>query len=153
MGVKLADFSSQCIFQRLVSAELGDSFARPPAADYGDAIALAGNKQPVIVGIASDGDPVYSILREAGDGAQVQMVSLGEGQEAVAEAAILEAAVKGHFLLLHNCHLATEEWAATLERTTLKVFAAAHPNFRLVITFDRTGVTMPLVQQGEFEAK
>lgn len=102
----------------------------------------------MVVGIGSDGDPVYSILRDAGEGVKVQMVSLGEGQEAVAEAAILEAAVKGHFLLLHNCHLATEEWAATLERTTLKVFAAAHPNFRLVITFDRVGVTMPLIQKG-----
>jgi len=77
------------------------------------------------------------------------MVSLGEGQEAVAEAAILEAAVKGHLLLLHNCHLASEEWAATLERTTLKVFEAAHPKFRLVLTFDRTGVTMPLIQKGQ----
>jgi len=137
------------LFQRLVATELGDIFTRPPAADYGEALALAGNKQPVVVGIGSDGDPVYSILREAGDSSKVHMVSLGEGQEAVAEAAILEAAVKGHLLLLHNCHLASEEWAATLERTTLKVFEAAHPKFRLVLTFDRTGVTMPLIQKGQ----
>ncbi|XP_005875475.1 PREDICTED: dynein heavy chain 9, axonemal [Myotis brandtii] len=60
-------------------------------------------------------------------------VSLGQGQEVVAEAALDLAAKKGHWVILQNIHLVAK-WLSTLEKKLEELSASSHPEFRVFIS-------------------
>ncbi|KAI5140670.1 Dynein Heavy Chain 9, Axonemal, partial [Manis pentadactyla] len=60
-------------------------------------------------------------------------VSLGQGQEAVAEAALDLAARKGHWVILQNIHLVAK-WLSTLEKKLEEHSENSHPEFRVFIS-------------------
>jgi len=133
--------------QRVVAEEMGEAFLRPPAADVSETVAAAGNERPVVVALGSDSEPGRSLERAAEE-RPVRVIYLGEGQEAAAEAAISDAAVDGSWLVLQNCHLAASHWPTTLERLAERALASGHAHFRLVLTFDGSGVTLGILQRG-----
>lgn len=74
----------------------------------------------------------FSRLRNA----QLESVSLGQGQGAVAERLIRVNMESGGWVVLQNCHLATS-WMPTLEKIVEEMDggeAGLHPNFRLWLT-------------------
>ncbi|CAB3363479.1 Hypothetical predicted protein [Cloeon dipterum] len=133
--------------RRLVLLELGKGFSRPPAADVAEAVASAGNKRPLIIALANEIDPVRAVIKAAGD-RDCQLIALGEGQEKLAEEAIFAAAANGHWLILHNCHLTPSGWENTLQRMAEKAMVSSHADFRLVITFENSGVNLGLLRKG-----
>uniref|UniRef100_A0A8C4MCH5 Dynein axonemal heavy chain 9 n=1 Tax=Equus asinus asinus TaxID=83772 RepID=A0A8C4MCH5_EQUAS len=60
-------------------------------------------------------------------------VSLGQGQEVVAEAALDLAAKKGHWVILQNIHLVAK-WLSTLEKKLEEHSENSHPEFRVFIS-------------------
>lgn len=60
-------------------------------------------------------------------------VSLGQGQEVVAEAAIDVAAEKGHWVILQNIHLVAR-WLPTLEKKIEASAEKAHTDYRLFVS-------------------
>lgn len=60
-------------------------------------------------------------------------VSLGQGQEMVAEAAIDLASQRGHWVILQNVHLVAR-WLPRLEKKMEEISGGAHLNFRLFIS-------------------
>ncbi|XP_059622514.1 dynein beta chain, ciliary-like [Phlebotomus argentipes] len=60
-------------------------------------------------------------------------VSLGQGQEVVAEAAIDESARHGHWVILQNIHLVSK-WLPTLEKRVEASSEIAHDNYRLFLS-------------------
>ncbi|XP_016013564.2 dynein heavy chain 9, axonemal isoform X3 [Rousettus aegyptiacus] len=60
-------------------------------------------------------------------------VSLGQGQEVVAEAALDLAAKKGHWVILQNIHLVAK-WLNTLEKKLEEHSKNSHPEFRVFIS-------------------
>ncbi|XP_023385619.1 dynein heavy chain 9, axonemal [Pteropus vampyrus] len=60
-------------------------------------------------------------------------VSLGQGQEVVAEAALDLAAKKGHWVILQNIHLVAK-WLSTLEKKLEEHSKNSHPEFRVFIS-------------------
>lgn len=59
------------------------------------------------------------------------IVSLGQGQEVVAEEAMGVASVNGHWVILQNIHLVAK-WLATLEKKQEETFEHPHPDYRCV---------------------
>jgi len=60
-------------------------------------------------------------------------VSLGQGQEIVAENAIELASKEGHWVILQNVHLVAR-WLATLEKKMEEAAASAHEAYRIYIS-------------------
>lgn len=59
------------------------------------------------------------------------IVSLGQGQEVVAEEAMGVSAVNGHWVILQNVHLVAK-WLATLEKKMEETFENPLPDYRFV---------------------
>jgi len=65
---------------------------------------------------------------------KLDTVSLGQGQDKVAEPKIREARKKGTWVCLQNCHLMVS-WMPTLERIAEDITPVnTHPDFRLWLT-------------------
>lgn len=60
-------------------------------------------------------------------------VSLGQGQEVVAERAMKIAAENGHWVVLQNIHL-VKKWLPNLEKLLEKYSEGSHPNYRLFMS-------------------
>ncbi|XP_044764909.1 dynein beta chain, ciliary [Coccinella septempunctata] len=60
-------------------------------------------------------------------------VSLGQGQEVVAERAMKIASENGHWVVLQNIHL-VKKWLPNLEKLLEKYSEGSHPNYRLFMS-------------------
>ena len=60
-------------------------------------------------------------------------VSLGQGQEVVAESAMNTAAEEGHWVILQNIHL-VKTWLPQLEKQIEQLCEKAHENYRLFLS-------------------
>jgi len=63
------------------------------------------------------------------------MVSLGQGQEPIAEEAMRRAAKEGLWVVLENIHL-VERWLRALEKVIEECQESGHPDFRFYLTSD-----------------
>ncbi|MGH0148390.1 UNVERIFIED_CONTAM: hypothetical protein FKN15_039512 [Acipenser sinensis] len=60
-------------------------------------------------------------------------VSLGQGQEVVAEKALEKASREGHWVILQNVHLVAK-WLGTLQKLLEKYSEGSHPDYRVFIS-------------------
>ncbi|XP_067914454.1 dynein axonemal heavy chain 17-like [Heterodontus francisci] len=65
-------------------------------------------------------------------------VSLGQGQEIVAEQALEEAAVNGHWVILQNIHLVAK-WLSTLDKKVERYSLGSHADYRVFMTAEPAG--------------
>merc|ERR1711871_241004 len=124
--------------QQFVSGEVGARFIEPPPFDikgcYNDSKCFT----PLIFVLTPGADPMTQLMNLAVDmdmdGNRMQAISLGQGQGPIAEKAITNAAEKGMWVCLQNCHLSIS-WMPTLERICEEFSEdTLHPNFRLWLT-------------------
>jgi len=78
-------------------------------------------------------EKVGKALGFTNDNRNFHNVSLGQGQEVVAESAMELAAKEGHWVVLQNIHLVAR-WLPTLEKALEKHAESAHANFRMFIS-------------------
>jgi dynein heavy chain len=79
-------------------------------------------------------------------------ISLGQGQEVVAERAMDMAAEKGHWVVLQNIHL-VKNWLSSLEKLLEKHGEAAHENFRVFISAEPSADPLAhIIPQGILES-
>lgn len=67
------------------------------------------------------------------DAANFHNVSLGQGQESVAEYAMDEASKKGHWVILQNIHL-VKKWLPLLEKKLEMAAEGSNPNYRVFMS-------------------
>jgi dynein heavy chain len=72
------------------------------------------------------------------DNGKYHMVSLGQGQEPIAEAAMMTGAKEGHWVVLENIHLVVK-WLKVLEKVMEDCASSAHPDFRFYLTAEPAG--------------
>lgn len=79
-------------------------------------------------------------------------VSLGQGQEVVAEAAIDVACKEGHWVILQNIHLVAK-WLPALEKKMESTVEEAHENYRLFISAEpAASAEYHIIPQGILES-
>lgn len=121
---------------RFAEAVLGEEEGEEvPEVDMGEALADASTSRPLVVVLAPGTDPSAPLADLAErQGAQLASFSLGEGQGALAEAAIRRAAQRGGWVVLQNCHL-YPAWLARLEAVREEVAqGSVHAEYRLWLT-------------------
>ncbi|NXD84162.1 DYH17 protein, partial [Halcyon senegalensis] len=67
------------------------------------------------------------------DNGRIHNVSLGQGQEAVAEQALEVAAAQGHWVILQNIHLVAR-WLGRLDKLVEQSSVGSHPDYRLFMS-------------------
>lgn len=72
------------------------------------------------------------------DKGNYHMVSLGQGQEPIAEEAMKLGAKEGHWVILENIHLVVK-WLKVLEKVMEDCAKMAHENFRFFLTAEPAG--------------
>ena len=65
-------------------------------------------------------------------------MSLGQGQEIVAEQALELASKEGHWVILQNIHLVAK-WLSTLEKLLETYAIGSHPDFRVYVSAEPAG--------------
>lgn len=67
------------------------------------------------------------------EGRNFHNVSLGQGQEPVAEGAMEISANEGHWVILQNIHL-VKKWLPTLEKKMEQLYENPHDDYRLFVS-------------------
>ena len=124
--------------QNFVANEQGNKFIEPPPfnlkACYSDSVCST----PLIFVLTPGADPMLELLKLADElgfgGKRLLSISLGQGQGKLAANAISEAADKGTWVCLQNCHLSIS-WMPTLEKLCEELTPdRVHTAFRLWLT-------------------
>ncbi|KAG8212765.1 hypothetical protein J437_LFUL019724 [Ladona fulva] len=122
-----------------ISQILGKQYLFPPGFDIAKSFMLSKQNSPLLFILVPGINPVSDIFNYASSQdmhAHLEVISLGEGQDILAENAIKTALIKGNWLCLQNCHLAGP-WLLKLEDIIDNSFddnLIADEGFRLWLT-------------------
>jgi len=130
-----ADKISEAISNFIVE-KIGEEFIIPPTFDLAKSFKDSSVTSPLIFVLSAGSDPVSDYLRFANEQNMMSKqasISLGKGQDKKAEKLIEEAASRGGWVLLMNCHLATS-FMPKLEIIVENLDDSNHRDFRMWLT-------------------
>ena len=125
-----------------VTKHMGEQFIHVPTFDLASSFQASDKLKPIILILTHGCDPLASVYAFSPENPEdkpkdIVALSLGQGQGPSAEEAILEAAHKGSWVILQNCHLA-EKWMERLakvwEDSLLGDPESVNPAFRIWLT-------------------
>lgn len=122
-----------------VEEKLGSKYVEARNVEFKVSFEEASNTTPMFFILSPGVDPLIDVerigkkLNYTADKGNFYNVSLGQGQEIVAEAAIDVASKKGHWVILQNIHLVAK-WLPSLEKKMEMTMENSHPNYRLFIS-------------------
>lgn len=120
-----------------VVSQLGLPFATPPPFDLQACFTSSNVLTPLIFLLSKGSDPTKVFTEYAATSRmekRVKMLSLGQGQGVKAQRVLEEAAQKGYWVLLQNCHLYIS-WLPELEKICENITQdSTHKDFRLWLT-------------------
>ncbi|KAG8180010.1 hypothetical protein JTE90_020965 [Oedothorax gibbosus] len=123
-----------------VSDMLGSAFINSRSNDLEEILAESTSRTPVLFILSPGVDPLHDLevcgLKRGFSSAagNFQNVSLGQGQESIAEQTLDVGATEGHWVVLQNIHLA-KGWLNRLEKKLEEMGAAEiHEGFRLFLS-------------------
>ncbi|EDS32929.1 dynein heavy chain [Culex quinquefasciatus] len=122
-----------------VEEKLGAKFVEARMVEFDKSFKETSSSTPVFFILSPGVDPLKDVeklgkkMRFSTDNGNFHNVSLGQGQEVVAEGAIDVASKEGHWVILQNIHLVAK-WLATLEKKMEATLEDAHENYRLFIS-------------------
>ncbi|KAL8448487.1 hypothetical protein Emed_003748 [Eimeria media] len=125
--------------QQFVAAQLGQFFVEPPAIDMREIEKEADRHTPLFIVLFPGVDPtpiIESIAKSkncTAENGKFFNISMGQGQEDRAIAAVEEAASNGGWVVLQNVHL-MQDWLKRFQRTLEAVSTTAHRDFRCVVS-------------------
>uniref|UniRef100_F6SMV4 Dynein axonemal heavy chain 9 n=1 Tax=Equus caballus TaxID=9796 RepID=F6SMV4_HORSE len=122
-----------------VEEKLGSKYVVGRALDFATSFEESGPATPMFFILSPGVDPLKDVENQGKklgytfNNRNFHNVSLGQGQEVVAEAALDLAAKKGHWVILQNIHLVAK-WLSTLEKKLEEHSENSHPEFRVFIS-------------------
>ncbi|XP_062965627.1 dynein axonemal heavy chain 9 [Cynocephalus volans] len=122
-----------------VEEKLGSKYVVGRALDFATSFEESGPATPMFFILSPGVDPMKDVENQGKklgytlNNRNFHNVSLGQGQEVVAEAALDLAAKKGHWVILQNIHLVAK-WLSTLEKKLEEHSENSHPEFRVFIS-------------------
>ncbi|XP_046432396.1 dynein beta chain, ciliary-like [Neodiprion fabricii] len=135
MRIDRMTYAVRCFVEEKLGPKFVESRALPFEQSYEETSAIT----PVFFILSPGVDPlkdVEKLGRKLGftfDGRNFHNVSLGQGQEPVAEEAMDIAASNGHWVILQNVHL-VKSWLASLEKKMEQASEDPNPDYRLYIS-------------------
>ncbi|EPY23032.1 hypothetical protein STCU_07926 [Strigomonas culicis] len=116
---------------------LGERFVMPPILRYKEVLDKSSALAPVVCIVSPGANPADEIVKLATKEVgidKLRSISLGQGQGDEAMKLVELGAVRGHWVLLQNCHLLST-WMKDLEKTIEKMDQQPpHDQFRLWLT-------------------
>nr|XP_030717250.1 dynein heavy chain 9, axonemal isoform X1 [Globicephala melas] len=122
-----------------IEEKLGSKYVVGRALDFAASFEELGPATPMFFILSPGVDPLKDVENQGKklgytfNNRNFHNVSLGQGQEVVAEAVLDVAAKKGHWVLLQNIHLVAK-WLSTLEKKLEEHSENSHPEFRVFIS-------------------
>ncbi len=122
-----------------VEEKLGSKFVENRAMEFAKSYEESGPSTPVFFILSPGVNPLKDVealgkkLGYTATAKNFHNVSLGQGQEVVAEGAMELAAKEGHWVILQNIHL-VKSWLSSLEKKIEEYSEGSHANYRLFLS-------------------
>lgn len=127
-----------------VAEQLGERYTAGRAVEFAKSFEETSRTTGVFFILSPGVNPVLQVeelgrkLGYTSDAGNYHQVSLGQGQEVVAEQAMDLSSKEGHWVVLENIHLVSK-WLPTLEKKLEECAQDAHENFRFFLTAEPAG--------------
>ncbi|XP_009470045.1 PREDICTED: dynein heavy chain 17, axonemal isoform X2 [Nipponia nippon] len=125
--------------RNFVEEKMGSKFVEGRSVELFKAYKESSPSTPLFFILSPGVDPLKDVealgrkLNFTIDNGRIHNVSLGQGQEAVAEQALEVAATQGHWVILQNIHLVAR-WLATLEKMVEQYSLGSHADYRVFMS-------------------
>uniref|UniRef100_G1KU34 Dynein axonemal heavy chain 17 n=1 Tax=Anolis carolinensis TaxID=28377 RepID=G1KU34_ANOCA len=122
-----------------VEEKLGSKYVLGRSLDFATSFEESGPTIPMFFILSPGVDPLKDVEKHGKklgytfNNRNFHNVSLGQGQEVVAEQALDLAAAEGHWVILQNIHLVAK-WLSSLEKKLEQHSEGGHPEFRVFIS-------------------
>ncbi|KAK2835022.1 hypothetical protein Q5P01_015506 [Channa striata] len=122
-----------------VEEKLGSKYVIGRSLDFAVSFEESGPATPMFFILSPGVDPLKDVEKHGKklgytfDNKNFHNVSLGQGQEIIAEQALDLAAKSGHWVILQNIHLVAR-WLSTLEKILEQYAEGSHENFRVFVS-------------------
>ncbi|VDN97799.1 unnamed protein product [Rodentolepis nana] len=125
--------------RNFVSANLGKVYIEGSSLPFAESFKESGPATPIFFILSPGVDPlkdVEALGRQLGftsEKRNFHNISLGQGQEVIAEEAMQLSAREGHWIILQNVHLVAK-WLPTFEKHLEELMEGAHKDYRVFIS-------------------
>ncbi|MGH0141371.1 UNVERIFIED_CONTAM: hypothetical protein FKN15_073834 [Acipenser sinensis] len=140
-----------------VEEKLGSKYVVGRSMDFSTSFEESGAATPMFFILSPGVDPLKDVEKQGRklgytfDNRNLHNVSLGQGQEIVAEQALDLAAKDGHWVILQNIHLVAK-WLGTLEKKLEQHSEGSHGEFRVFISAEpASSADSHIIPQGILE--
>ncbi|XP_047143157.1 dynein beta chain, ciliary isoform X1 [Hydra vulgaris] len=122
-----------------VEEKLGSKYVEDRQVELSVSYEESGPATPIFFILSPGVDPLKDVeflgkkMGFSSDNKNLHSVSLGQGQEIVAEKALDLASKEGHWVVLQNIHL-VKKWLPTLEKKIELYSIGSHPHYRLFMS-------------------
>ncbi|XP_052121255.1 dynein beta chain, ciliary-like [Frankliniella occidentalis] len=141
-----------------IEEKLGSKYVEGRAVEFARSFEETSPSTPIFFILSPGVNPlkdVESLGRKLGytlNNGNFHNVSLGQGQEVVAEEAMDIAAGKGHWVVLQNIHL-VKKWLPALEKKLEAYAEGSHPNYRVFMSAEpAASAAAHIIPQGILES-
>lgn len=141
-----------------IEEKLGPKYVENRTVEFAKSYEEAGPSTPIFFILSPGVNPlkdVEALGRQLGyksDSGNFYNVSLGQGQEVVAESAMDVAAKEGHWVVLQNIHL-VKKWLPALEKKLEHYAEGSHPNYRIFMSAEPAATASAhIIPQGILES-
>merc|ERR1719334_2177226 len=141
-----------------VEEKLGGKYTEGRAVEFAKSFEESSPGTPVFFILSPGVDPLKDVealgkkLGFTEDNRNFHNISLGQGQEIVAEQAMELAAKEGHWVVLQNIHLVAK-WLPKLEKKIEEYTENSHENYRLFVSAEPAGTPEShIIPQGILES-
>ncbi|XP_015735401.1 dynein heavy chain 17, axonemal [Coturnix japonica] len=125
--------------RNFVEEKMGSKYVEGRSVEFSKSYEESSPSTPVFFILSPGVDPLKDVealgkkLDFTIDNGKIHNVSLGQGQEVVAEQALEVAAEQGHWVILQNIHLVAR-WLSTLDKRVEQHSTDSHPDYRVFMS-------------------